>query len=127
MDGELRSLFRTNLRSWHWTAIETYTEAGVPDAHFCHRGVSGWVECKRARGWVSDVSPQQVAWIERQLRAGGRVFVATRRGQTLYIHFGSDARVLCTREITLRDVERALIICRRPWNWRMVGALLLEA
>jgi hypothetical protein len=81
IDGGLRAMFHKRLSTGDWQAIETGgTGRGIPDSNFCFPGgVEGWVEFKQTSGYKVKVWPEQVAWIERRLRKGGRVFVAVRR------------------------------------------------
>lgn len=81
-DGGLRPLFRTRILRAHWTTIETgAVSRGVPDAEFCFEGaVQGWVEYKASReGWAVVIRPEQVAWLSRRARYGGRCWLAVRR------------------------------------------------
>src|SRR5260370_22560220 len=81
-DGGLRKLFQDHLHTdVHWQAIETWsTGQGVPDLNYCFKRCrEGWIENKLTAGYAVDISPQQIAWVERRARMGGRVFVAVRR------------------------------------------------
>lgn len=80
-DGNLRAIFQKHLPSAHWQPVESWsTGQGVPDVNFCFPGgIEGWIENKATDGWAVDISPHQIAWLERRARAGGRVFVAVRR------------------------------------------------
>lgn len=80
-DGGLRGLFRDNLPRFHWQSVETgMTGRGVPDSNFCAPpGIEGWVEFKQTEEWAVTLRPEQVGWLCRRARAGGRVFVAVRR------------------------------------------------
>lgn len=81
-DGGLRGLFRTRLVRAHWTSVETgAVSRGVPDAEYCFEGaVQGWVEYKAVRtGWAVRMRPEQIAWLGRRARYGGRCYVAVRR------------------------------------------------
>jgi hypothetical protein len=81
-DGGLRSIIHKHLKSvGDFQAIETgLIGGGVPDSNFCIQGKEGWIECKRTSGWtISNMEPSQVAWAERRVRNGGRVFCAVRR------------------------------------------------
>lgn len=79
-DGGLRPIFRQRLTSVHWQSVETgMTGRGVPDSNGCAAGVEFWVEFKVTVGWAVTLRPEQVAWLMRRARAGGRVFVAVRR------------------------------------------------
>ena len=79
IDGGLRALFRANVPG-DWTSIESGTTGGgIPDSNYCIRGAEGWVEHKQAEGWAVTLRPEQVGWIMRRVRNGGRVWVAVRR------------------------------------------------
>lgn len=84
-DNGLRPIFHTHLRQAQWTAVETGgTGRGIPDSEYCFPGgVSGWIEFKATNGWTIDLKTEQIGWLLRRVRAGGRAFVAVRR-QTLY-------------------------------------------
>jgi hypothetical protein len=96
IDGGLRSTFSRAMPEAQWTAIETgLTGRGVPDCEFCFPGgASGWIEYKLARGNVVRVRPEQVGWVERRVRLGGRVFVAVRRDDELLLYRGGAIRPL---------------------------------
>lgn len=83
MDGDLRKIFREHLPMVHWQSIETgMTGRGIPDTNGCYQGTEFWVEFKQTRHWTVGLRPEQVAWISRRARAGGRVWVAVRRRPT---------------------------------------------
>ena len=80
IDGGLRGIFRKKIPSFMWVSVETgMTGRGIPDSHYCRLGVSGWVEWKVTNAWSVGLRPEQVAWILRYHRNGGRVWVAVRR------------------------------------------------
>ena len=127
-DGSLRRLFKANLRGFDWLAVETSaTMRGVPDANYCGWGAEGWVETKATQGWRVKVRPEQVGWAERRLRAGGRVFLAVRRGGVeLWLFTGWALRPLVTSRL---DEVAALGRWRGGpgrWNWAAVAAALKE-
>lgn len=79
IDGGLRALFRANVPG-DWTSIESgSTSGGIPDSNYCIRGTEGWVEYKRTGGHAVTLSPDQIGWISRRVRNGGRVWVAVRQ------------------------------------------------
>lgn len=100
-DGNLRRIFHDKLLPWHWTPIETITVNGVPDAECCWKGVQFWIEYKFTSGFAVGLRPQQIGWLLRRSRAGGRCFVGVRRTtlsttrapavDQLYIFRGGDA------------------------------------
>lgn len=87
IDGGLRALFREHLPAFDWCSIESgSTGGGIPDSNYCVRtsgirdyGTEGWIEHKRADAWAVTLEPEQVGWIARRVRNGGRVHVAVRR------------------------------------------------
>jgi hypothetical protein len=86
------------LRDLDAVSIESTVGPGVPDVNY----VDGWIEVKcieagrwkRAQGSDKPVrlnhplSPEQIAWIKRRGKRGGRVFVAVRAGTDwLFFHW----------------------------------------
>jgi len=125
-DGNLRRLFRENLRDFDWLAVETgLTTRGVPDANYCCDGAEGWIEAKTTIGWRVAVRPAQVGWAERRLRCGGRVFVAVRRKRAeLWLFSGWALRPLTSRRL---DTVAPLGCWRggpSRWDWEEVRQLL---
>jgi hypothetical protein len=126
-DGQLRQIFRKHLPEAHWQPIETWsTGQGVPDVEYCFPGgACGWIENKATQGWKVDVRPHQVAWIERRVRSGGRVFVAVRRKSAeLYLIRGADVRRLS--EEGLMGIDPILGCEGGParWSWGKVREIL---
>ena len=80
IDGGLRPIFRKRLPHMHWQSVETGSVGrGIPDSNCCHRGIEFWIEFKTTNAWSVDLRPEQIAWLLRRHRAGGRVFVGVRR------------------------------------------------
>lgn len=126
-DAGLRRIFQQHLPEFHWQAIETWsTGQGVPDANYCHGGKEGWVEFKRAKGWRVHFEPEQIAWLERRARVGGRCFVAIRRStapQTFWLFPASTARWLNP----LREAPAALVLATgspAQWPWKTIKEAL---
>jgi hypothetical protein len=101
----------------------------VPDLNYCCRGVEGWVELKRTDANAVDLSPHQVAWIDRRVRCGGRVHILVRRREDqLWLLPGSLARRLATREERLPSPAALGVWDGGPssWDWRELGELILR-
>ncbi len=80
IDGGLRSLFRANLPQFDWCSVESgSTGGGIPDMNYCCDGDEGWLELKQSPGHRVTLRPEQVGWISRRVRNGGRVWVAVRQ------------------------------------------------
>lgn len=139
-DDGLRAIIHTGLPAVHWQAIETGLLArGVPDSNGCHGGVEFWVECKATEHWAVELQPEQVGWLTRRARAGGRVFVAVRRrfvattrrsaADELWLMRGEYAREL--KDEGLRCDPRAVLGSwpggPRAWCWPEVLALLTRS
>lgn len=132
-DGELHKFFLRNLVYVHWQRIETgSTGRGIPDMNGCAAGQEIWIENKKADHWAVEIRPEQVGWIERRVRAGGRVFIAVRRARTeLWLLAPSAARVLATPRKGLRDLSPNQVLGRWEggpalWDWRAVQGLLFR-
>jgi hypothetical protein len=122
------------------------TSPGVPDAH----ATAGpplcefWVEFKRTSGWTVPLEVEQVGWIKRHVRHGGRAYVAVRRlsaggprsppADELYLLWGGGAAAV--RAGGLRAVvgnppalPRVLLGSwaggPAAWDWGTVGGLLV--
>jgi Holliday junction resolvase len=79
-ESDLRRLIRKNLPQVNWTTIESrYTESGIPDLNGCYAGADFWIECKVTKAYAVVLRPAQIAWIDRRIRAGGKVWIAIRR------------------------------------------------
>jgi hypothetical protein len=69
----------------------------------------------------------QVGWIERRLRAGGRVFILVRRARDeLWLLPGRSARKLSTRELKLNSLAPLGKWEGGPrgWDWKKLAELL---
>lgn len=128
-DGGLRKLFFTHLKEGcQWTQVETWgVTGGVPDTEYCFKGGhQGWLELKQTSGWTPKIRPEQVAWISRRARMGGRVWVAVRRAQDeLWLVPGS--KVLELSEHGLRRVFRDSYVWDggpSSWDWAAIGRRL---
>lgn len=79
-DGGLRPLLRQHLPMVHWTTVESGAiSPGTPDIHGCYNSVDFWIECKVTARWGVTLRPEQVGWLLRRARAGGRGCVLIRR------------------------------------------------
>src|SRR5215213_7651185 len=82
-DGGLGKLIPDHLPQVHFQRIETGgTGRGVPDLNGCWGGTEFWIENKHTAGWCvprDKMRAEQVGWLERRARAGGRVFLAVRQ------------------------------------------------
>ena len=124
-DGGLRQLFQKHLSEVHWQAIESWgTGIGIPDLNGCISGVEFWIELKQAKANKVKISPGQVAWIERRLRAGGHVYVAVRKDTELHLFHGGDIRSLYIDG--LRGAESLGTWGNGPagWKWPEILAVL---
>lgn len=136
-DGGLRHIFSEHLPAWHWTPIETaMTGAGVPDANCCWKDIEFWIEFKFTSGYAVVLRPEQVGWLLRRTRAGGRSFIAVRKtcppgrgreaADELWLYRGSQARDLA--DGSLRSVA-PLGFWAGPgparWDWAAIGRKLL--
>ena len=140
-DGQLRQIFQQYIPQFHWQSVETWsTGQGVPDCNFCGFTKEGWIEFKSTGAWRVDVSPEQVGWIERRMRAGGNCFVGVRRKHIggikkgkpedeLWLFDGQAMRAL--RQCRLSDVPPLFLLGKWSggpgnWDWLEVRKKLLR-
>jgi hypothetical protein len=135
-DDGLRRLFRQHLVGVHWASIETgITEPGVPDLNGCSQGVEFWVECKATSGWTVTLRPEQIGWLDRRTRAGGRTFVAVRRHCSAGAHRSMADEIWLYPGHVARRLELLGLKGLRPyahftggpanWDWERLGIILL--
>ena len=136
-DHGLRALFHGRLPRVHWQGVELGLMAsGVPDTNGCWDGVDFWIEFKHTTTDAVGLEPEQVGWILRRMRAGGRVFVVVeqesaegpRKGAAIHrlmVFEGWDAADL--RSGGLSAVPAVLTIDgpRAGWDWDEVLATLV--
>ena len=120
-------MFHQKVERCHWTAIESgLTSRGIPDSHYCLEGASGSFEYKKCAHWRVSMRPEQVGWIERQLRSGGRVFIAVKRADDeVWLLHGRAARHI--KVDGLRTLPKHSIFGmwkRQEIPWRAVRRLL---
>jgi hypothetical protein len=139
VDGGLRALFRARVPG-DWTSIESgTTSGGIPDSNFCIAGVEGWVEYKQTTGHAVTLRPDQVGWIARRCRNGGRVWIAVRQQapagprraarDALWLISGHHA--VLARTGGLRGLGRTPGVYTwqggpQRWNWAAVAATLVS-
>lgn len=138
-DDGLRALLHSHLPQVHWQAIEVgLVGRGVPDTNGCHQGAEFWIECKSTDYWSINLEPEQVGWLLRRHRAGGRTFVAVRRRfaarprspacDELWLCRGSAAREL--KDAGLDGAPPGAVLGRwhrgpKSWDWPSVLDLLV--
>jgi hypothetical protein len=140
IDGSLRKLVRVHLPMVHWQSIETGgTGRGVPDSNGCFRGTEFWVEFKQTTGWQVTVRPEQIAWLHRRARAGGRTFILLRRKCTpgprraasdeVYLIRGDYAEEI--QRLSLRTAPAGAVLGHWPggptlWPWMKILGMLVQ-
>jgi Holliday junction resolvase len=131
IDGGLRTKFHQNCIG-DWQAIETgIIASGVPDSNFCINGIEGWIEFKQTSANAVGMRPEQVGWILRRCRAGGRVYIAVRHKHEggprkgppvdrLLLFHGTQAK-------ELKDIGLKTQHIYEGWNWKEVADILTQS
>ena len=139
MDGHLRKVFRSHFQDAFFQAIETGgTGLGIPDDFYMLEGQSGWLEYKQTSGMAVGLRPEQVAWISRFDRMGGRVLIAVRRttlagprkgpaSDALWLYGGQSVRAL--HDIGLKHQDRLGYWAGSPakWDWAEIRNIMTTA
>lgn len=128
IDGGLGGLLRDHLPHIHWQRVESGTSRGIPDMNYCVDGAEGWIELKWTLGWTVDLRPEQVAWLMRRSRSGGRVHILVRqrcrkmRRDSMWLLDGGHADMAQEQGLPKHfcghpHVIRAWHSGPRNWNW----------
>lgn len=135
-DGGLRKLFQDHLPEAQWQSVETWsTGQGVPDMEYCFKGgLSGWIENKKTEANAVGMRSEQIGWIERRVRMGGRAFVAVRRRfaggarrvacDELWLFHGRDARALYLGGLTAAKPLLCCVNGPARWDWEAVKKVI---
>lgn len=137
IDGGLRKIFRQKLPHFHWLTVETgETEQGIPDSNFCINGNEGWIEYKKTHTNKVGLRAEQVGWLLRRSRAGGKTWIVVRyrhdggirKGEPadyLYIFNGNDARVVAVEGLRAKPLAR-FVGGPSKWDWASIEAILSD-
>jgi hypothetical protein len=129
-DGDLRSIFKRNLKDFMWLAIESgMTGPGIPDSwYIAPTGVPGWIEHKKP---PHKVTIEQGAILSRMVRMGGRAFVALRlEEEELRLYHGSVAPQLA--QLTYQRIREGVPYLGAwtgvpaRWDWVRIRQILGE-
>jgi hypothetical protein len=139
-DGGLTGIFRKQMPHVHWQPVETWsTGQGVPDLNGCVSGAEFWIEMKQTKSNKVKIEPEQVAWAERRLRAGGRVFLAVRlhcdagprkeAKDELHLFRSNDARAIMLEGLSAIKATPLVLLRGGPakWDWAKVQRVLTTA
>lgn len=111
------------------------TGLGTPDCEYCFLGNrQGWIEYKQTSAIAVRISPEQVAWIERRVRVGGRVHLIVRKKalagprrlavDELYLYRGAQVRAVLLEGLRTNPIGFWGGGPAR-WNWDAIRAWLI--
>lgn len=85
-----------------WDRIESSTTKGLPDVDICHKGVCTKLEIKYEKGNQVHLRPEQRNWINKRIKAKGRVFIIVKRQTAkldqIELYSGEQAAALFNKE-----------------------------
>jgi len=138
-DGGLVGIIKKGLPTFHHQSVETFsTGQGVPDLNSCGEGVEFWLEAKQTKASSVDISSEQIAWAERRIRAGGKVFLAVRRlcsagprreaKDELHLFNAKDMRYIMLGGLNAPEAKALGIWRGGParWDWERIKFFLLS-
>lgn len=113
-----------NLTGMHIQRIETGgTGRGIPDFNACCDGVEFWVELKVVNaGKKIGLRPEQVGWLIKRSKTGGRCFVLVRTPDAeIFLYKGDKAREIVDEGLRL-EPELKLT---KPYDWDKLNKYLI--
>ena len=124
--SKLRKIYREDL---HITRIENSVESGPPDVEGCFKSIQFWLELKsvsKPKREDTLIKPRfeenQIPWMRRRKKAGGRVFIFLQVGRLRYlIPAFNDSLKALERGIPFNKLHTLSII---PTN-ATLGAILM--
>lgn len=138
VDGGLRKLFRERVDG-DWQSIEAESVGrGVPDANYCIEGIEGWIEFKQTTGWTVDLRPEQIGWLQRRARNGGRVTIAVRqrapagkrrdKRDIIWLLPGSEAGAWKSNGLGVLERKPLYMKPGGPsdWDWQEIRGILMR-
>lgn len=134
LESQFWDLVKSHLpKKAHSQRIETGgTGRGIPDVNICYNEIEVWIELKIVKGKKVDLSAEQVAWLFRRARAGGRCWIVARdqadgprKGKYDRIYAWSGDRAGDVLDYGI-EAEGALV-WDRPWSWDHIIKELLFA
>jgi Holliday junction resolvase len=111
-EAGLWKLLRANIQADLQRLESGMTSRGIPDVNGCHDGKEFWVELKYTTTKKVALRPEQVAWLLRRSKVGGRTFVLVKTPKELYLYSGTMARELLDDGLTVPPLEK--------WNIKAV-------
>ena len=80
----------------HWTRIETFGTAGIPDIYGIRDGVVIWLELKCIKQNSINLSPLQISWNYNNFRNSGKNYyiVQDARSKVIKVYSGDKGREL---------------------------------
>lgn len=130
-DGQLRQIFAKHLPTVHWVAIESpSTSRGIPDLNGCFNGVEVWIEMKVTNGNKVSIRKEQIAWMERRARARGRIFVAVRQRDRLWLLSHRAPRLLFDGK-KLSNLPNDVVLWSAvggpaSWPWPIISRIIFD-
>ena len=117
----------------HFQRIETGgTGKGIPDVNFCWKGIEVWIELKIVKGKRILLAPEQVAWMFRRTKVGGRCWIMARdiadgprkgKYDRIYLWSGEHAGEVLENGV---QTDHARVF-ERPYDWDAIINTLLDA
>jgi len=108
----------------HWTRIETFGTAGIPDIYGIRDGVVIWLELKCIKQNSINLSPLQISWNYNNFRNSGKNYyiVQDARSKVIKLYDGDKGRELKEKGF-LYDGGQSFIV---PDDWQKLGDLLFS-
>ena len=107
----------------HWTRIETFATAGIPDLYGIKNKIVVWLELKCIKQNSIKLSPLQISWNYNNFRHGGKNYyiVQDTRSKDLKLYDGDKGRELAEQGWKYRGHS---LILPPPTKWNDLQSFL---
>ena len=105
-EANLWKQLRENLKDCDLQRLESgMTSRGIPDVNGCCDGKEFWIELKYTKTNKVGIRPEQVAWMLRRRKNGGRTFILVKTQKELYVYPGWLAKDVLDEGLKVRPIQ----------------------
>ena len=109
----------------HWTRIETFATAGIPDLYGIKNKITVWLELKCIKQNSIKLSPLQISWNYNNFRHGGKNYymVKDTRSKVIKLYGGDQGAWINEKGFKAEPNHHEM---RPPYNWKEFEEFLFD-